>query len=273
MKIKILFILMASKMSTSLKLTCKGFWEKNEIADDIIVDKDKVNRYFSNQMTQYIGQLSNRLSHIDNENEKMKKDDNEDDDEEEKLEKLIINEAGIYIRKLKSLDNDKNNEKNTNSLAELKMNKAQTVNKTNKIRNNTNNFHANRLLEEPNTNEQNNSLEDANQQNKSTSRYNIEILINCIIDGEYMQQIQSIKLACNEKTEKFNHYVSLGNGNTDLFTFDLSKDIGHMEYKQEYKELNYISYKILTDSCEIVHTAGIKTLRTFILILLVLVQY
>lgn len=292
---KIIFILLclAVKVNISLVLSCKGFWEKTEHLDALSHDKEKATRYFANEINRRIGYLNFNLNN-------MKGTEEVDQDDEERiddLEDLIRSDAGIY-RRLQILrrgnvllNNDvrqaskainfvsskKDDPDNPQKLNQLPVNarKRRLLEGSNNVETQSDSASSNPKVDQPQTKSENQDTDaqsrihhtshnaDADKKETKTN-----ILVTCVIDGDFMQEIQTIDISCSKKIEKYVHFIKLGNGDNERYTFNLDTDVGQIEFKRELSNVQYLSFVSDRKNCEAMHfkTASIATAALLLLI-------
>lgn len=257
----------------AIKLFCKGHWERNDAGKKNAVDSEKVHKLFANQMNQHISLVDMRLNDND-ENNKPKKDEIEEGEDD--IESLVRGEANIFRRELKGIE-----EGLTDALiATVDQQKTAAVQADISVIaavvSDEPSDNKSRVLEENPPAEMTEQAvkivhEDDNEKTKDDldqdiglgrqNKGEIDIMINCILDGEMMQQIQTVNMICRSREKEYKHSVYLGGGSTDLFVFPLENDIGQIEFSKEYKNINYLSYYMDPRSCKVLHTSSVWLLN------------
>lgn len=83
-----------------------------------------------------------------------------------------------------------------------------------------------------------------------------DVILTCTVDGQYMQQVQTINMACARELRAFNHYFYFTNGDVDVFNFPFNKPQGQIQFRKTYSDINYISYSVEHRDCSVTYAAS-----------------
>lgn len=85
-------------------------------------------------------------------------------------------------------------------------------------------------------------------------KYNL--IINCSLEGNHIQQINTFHLLCENDSREFVNTVNLGDGNKDKFIFKFEGKMGQIDFVKDYNKVTLMSYKINPKNCGITYTAS-----------------
>ena len=111
-----------------------------------------------------------------------------------------------------------------------------------------------------------NSEEDNKNKYTGLDKFLTEIILSCTLDGEDMQQIQTVELWCARQLRQFEFYVNLPHGEVDYFLFPFDKDSGQIAVEKKYTNVKYFSYELEANDCSMTYTASTRIFGYFAMV-------
>lgn len=280
MKIVSVLLLLCINPATSIKITCTGMWAHNDNASGT-VERHRTRHYFASELNKYLPKLLDRVNLVSKSNIQTRDVEDDDQDflgsEESNLEHRMLLDNGsklsnhLLIKRRRLLEEDddaaddgkeggddnKGGEGDQNGEGEQGDDEVKDGQEPSiemvipdvPTEDGPDEVPPPEPVDDPIP------IVKDEEALVGLNRIQTDIGLTCILDGQFMHQVQTFNMACNREIRNFTMLIYMVNGDTDRIVFPFTKGNEDIKMERDYDDINYLAYSILPDECKFVFSA------------------